>query len=70
MRTPRGALLAPIMALGLTWACKPQETRPAAAQSTDAEQGPQAPTASQASQGNQHESCSRGFERSTHNLVL
>ncbi len=50
-RTPRGALLAPILALGLTWACKPQETPPAAAQSTDAEQGPQAPSAQPVSQG-------------------
>src|SRR6476659_8634310 len=50
-RTSRGALLAPIMALGLTWACKPQDGSPALAQTTEDAQGPQAPAARQASQG-------------------
>jgi len=50
-RTPRGVLLAPILALGLTWACKPQEASPAAAQTADDAQAPQAPAAQQASQG-------------------
>ena len=51
MRTPRGALLAPILAFGLSWACKPQEASPAAAQATEDAQASQAPAAQQASQG-------------------
>ena len=47
-RTSRTALLAPIVALGLTWGCKPEETPAAAAQTTE---GGQEPTARPASQG-------------------
>ncbi|MFL5537088.1 MAG: lyase family protein, partial [Gemmatimonadales bacterium] len=50
-RTHRGALLAPVMALGLTWACKPEETPPAAAQTIEDAQGPQAQAAQPVSQG-------------------
>src|SRR5918995_4847048 len=48
-RTRRGALLAPVLALGLTWGCKTQEASSvAAAQSLET---PQEPTARPAGQG-------------------
>jgi aspartate ammonia-lyase len=48
-RTQRTALLAPILAFGLTWACKPDDTSPAVAQTTEGQA--QEPTATPASQG-------------------
>ena len=47
-RPQRGALLASVLACGLTWGCKPEETPAAAAQTTE---GGQEPTARPASQG-------------------